>query len=132
MLMKKLLTIIALVFLCACNSNGAPHDAVAATNVVVKIVDQQGNEVKAEKVTWWYLNKRNTPYTLDCAEDACAEWTVGKEATGSIAITAYASKVKANDKYCWDIFEGEAVIHADPAVVQQVVIVVSKTVTACK
>ncbi len=130
--MKKFSAMLTLIFLCACNSNGAPRDAAAATNVVVKIVDQQRNAVKAEKVTWWYLNKRDTPYTLDCAADACAEWVVGKEAVGSIAITAYVSKVKPDDEYCWDMYEGEAVINADPAVAQEVVIAVSKTVTACK
>ncbi len=130
--MKQLTIIFALVLLGACNSNGAPRDAAAEPNVVVKIVDQQRNAVKAEKVTWWYLNERGTRHTLDCAEHKCAEWAVGKEAAGSIAITAYASKVKANDEYCWDMYEGEAVITADPAVPQQVVIALSKTVTACK
>ena len=130
--MRKLLTIIAFASLCACNSSGTPHAAAPKSNVVVKTVDQQNNEFKAEKVTWSYLNKRETRHALNCAEDLCSEWAVGSDAAGSIAITAYASKVKVDDEYCWDLFEGEAVIHANPTIAQEVIIVLSKTVTACK
>ncbi len=130
--MSKLSIIVALILLCACSSNGAPHAAAPAINVVVKTVDPQNNEFKAERVTWWYLNKRAERHTLNCAEELCSEWAVGSEAAGSIAITAYASKVRADDEYCWDLFEGEAVIHADPTTAQEVTIALSQTVTACK
>lgn len=130
--MKKLLTILAFASLGACNSSGTPHAAAPESNVVIKTVDEQNNEFKAEKVTWWYLNQREARHALECAENLCSEWAVDSEAAGSIAIAAYASKVKADDPYCQDLFEGEAVIHADPKSAQEVTITLSKTVTACK
>ena len=130
--MQKLLTILALASLCACNSSGTSHAAAPERNVVINTVDEQNNEFKSEKVTWWYLNKRDARHTLECAENLCSEWAVGSEASGSIAIAAYATKVKADDAYCHDLFEGEAVIHADPDTAQEVKITLSKTVTACK
>lgn len=128
--MRKLSTAIALALLCACNSNGAPHD-ISSKNVVVKTVDQENNEFKAEKVTWWYSDKRETQYRLNCAQDSCSEWTIGEEASGPITINANASRVKENDDQCWDWYEGEAMIKADPAVPQKVVIALSFRATAC-
>lgn len=128
--MRKLSTAIALALLCACNSNGAPHD-VSSENVMVKTVDQENNEFKAEKVTWWYSAKRETQYQLNCAQDSCSEWTVGKEASGLITINAHASRVKENDDQCWDWYEGEAMIKSDPGVPQEVVITLSYRATAC-
>ncbi len=128
----KLSIIMALGFLSACNGNSPPHNEQPEGNVVIKTVDEQNNEFKAEKVSWWYSDKRGTQYKLDCAQDLCAEWIVGKEAMGSITINAHTSKVKENDDQCWDWFEGEAVIAADPSVPQEVVIVLSYSATACK
>ncbi|MGI9287688.1 MAG: hypothetical protein ACR2P1_20050 [Pseudomonadales bacterium] len=128
--MRKLSTAIALALLCACNSNGAPHD-VPPENVVVKTVDKENNEFKAEKVTWWYSDKREIQYKSECAGDLCSTWTIGKEASGPITINANASRVKQNDDQCWDWFEGESVIEADQAVPQEVVIVLLYRATAC-
>lgn len=129
--MRKLSIAIALALLCACNGNGVPHDVPPEANVVVKTVDGENNEFEAEKVKWWYSDKRETQYKLECPQDLCSTWTIGKEASGSITINAHASRVKANDDQCWDWFEGEATIDADPTVPQEVVIVLSYSATAC-
>lgn len=129
--MRKLSIAFTFTLLCACNGSGAPHNISPEGNVVIKTVDDQNNEFKVEKVTWWYSDKWETQYKLDCAQHLCSEWSIGKEAAGSIMINAHASKVKENDDQCWDWFEGEAVIEADPAVPQEVVIVLSYSATAC-
>jgi hypothetical protein len=129
--MRRLSPIIALALLCACTSNGTPHAASLDANVVVKTVDHENNEFMAEKVMWWYSDKRETQYELDCAQDSCSEWTIGKEAAGPITISANASRVKENDDQCWDWYEGEAAIEADPSTREEVVITLLYRATAC-
>lgn len=130
--MSKLFIAAMLVVLCACSANVAPQDQRIQPNVVIMTVDGQNQPLKVEKVSWWYVKDSGTTYQLQCAEDECSEWILQNQVRGAITVHAHAATVKENDAYCWDWFEGEATLQADPALRQEISITLSHTGTVCK
>ena len=45
---------------------------------------------------------------MECKQLNCSEWLLQNRESQAIDIYAYASKVKKDDPYCWDILEGVA------------------------
>lgn len=94
----------------------------------VRTVDEQNDAFPVQTVRWWYSGKRDAKHQLECATGRCVVWEINEEISGSIVIHADASMVKENDKYCWDLYEGEVVVEM-PA--REVTIVLAYANTAC-
>ncbi len=83
-------------------------DANEINSVLIKTIDINNQPIKAEAVKWWFSNTPQKENIMECKQLNCSEWLIQNRELQAIDIYAYASKVKKDDPYCWDLFEGGA------------------------
>lgn len=109
--------------------NAGVSNAEEMDFVSLKTVDEENQPIKAEIVKWWFTDLPEEKKTLSCEQGSCSEWLIPVQVSKSVTIYALASKVKKNDPYCWDWFEGEAEYQAS---LKEIILILSYTTTVCK
>lgn len=98
-------------------------------SLLVKTIDDENKPINAEIVNWWFFDEPDKKYTLQCKQKNCSQWLIRNNKPLVITIYALASKVKKNDPYCWEWFEGKAQNQIDQ---KELTITLSYTSTVCK
>jgi len=124
---KKLLIAALSVFCWGCGGAG---DRLGGefTGLKIRTVDESNQAFEVQTVRWWYSREQDKKHTLTCKAGLCAEWVIEEELSTQIVIRADTSIVKKDDKACWDLYTGEAVVDK---VVREVLIVMAYVNTAC-
>jgi len=124
---EKFLIVVLSVFCWGC---GSADDSLNKefTGLKIRTVDESNQAFEVQTVRWWYSGEQDKKYTATCKADLCAEWVIEEELSAPIVIRVDTSIVKKDDKACWDLYTGEAVVDK---VVREVLIVVAYVNTAC-
>ena len=97
--------------------------------LLLKTVDEDNHPIKAEIVKWWFSDLPEKKKTLVCKQSTCSEWGIRDKISKPVTIYALASKVKKNDPYCWDWFEGKSENQVDQ---KEITLTLTYTTTVCK
>ncbi len=103
--------------------------SIEMSSLLIKTVDNENQPIDAEIVNWWFADDSKNKKTLKCKQNNCSEWLIKDTKSTEINVYALASKVKMDDPYCWDFFEGKAESQVGQ---QELKIVLSYSSTVCK
>lgn len=84
--MRRLMFVLGLAALGACRDVTEPRDDVAA---YVRIVDQRGDPLRPDLVTWYYdpVSPRfDGEHPAECINRGCTVWAVPAQATGAVYV----------------------------------------------
>lgn len=97
-------------------------------SILIRIVDQNNQPVESQELDWW-LDDLTQKATLRCEQHSCSEWLIEEKFGTSSKLNFLVSKVRDDDKDCWDWFIGHAVIQPDQ---KELTITLSYSETVCK
>ena len=127
MVNKKFLIAALSVFSWGCG-NAADQLDGESSGLKIRTVNENYQAFEVQTVRWWYAGDQGGKHTLTCKAGLCAEWVIEEEISAPIVIRADTSIVKKDDKACWDLYTGEAIVDK---VAREVLVVMAYVNTAC-
>jgi hypothetical protein len=125
--MKNLLMRYKLAFIVLFGAVSANADEI--NYVSIKTIDENNQPIQAEIIKWCFSDTPHKKKILECKRANCSEWLIQKEKPQAIDIYAFASKIKKDDPYCWDLFKGEAKNQASQ---KEIEVTLTYSSTVCK
>ena len=78
-----------------------------STPIQVLTVDEQGSPLPADSVKWWTQGNRIHQHRFNCANAECTTWNGAVPINLPVIIRADASRIKADDKHCSQLYSSE-------------------------